>query len=485
MRTWRQLSRAPQSRIAQLQLGLIRHASRYLWPFQPFLQRHSATQRYFSIRSWEEFRRLPFTSKLDLLPTDDNPKKPRDFILQPNQELIRKHWSKRKLIALALKKLMRQDVVSSLEREFKPIHIHFTTGRSTSQIPFLYTFHDIETLRLTGQRIFETIGATKDDIVVNAFPFAPHLAFWLAYNTTINSNVLTLHTGGGKLLGTEKIMNAVESLQATVLIIMPGYGYHLLREAVEQKRDFSSLRIVVFGGERVSPGLRRKIKGLLARLGAKNVRVLATYALTEAKTAWVQCHEESGYHLYPDLELIELVDRDGNVVEEGKPGEIVYTSLGWRGSVVTRYRTGDHCKSLVVSAPCKYCGRTVPQLHQSIERRSDMMELHLTKVKGELVNLNTLHAIMHEIPAVEEWQTEVKKKNNDPYEVDELVVTVAFKDKKNHDADVAQLQQLIKRDMALSAIVEVQPLHEVVQRLGLETELKERRIIDRRKESQK
>ncbi|HEY1074127.1 MAG TPA: AMP-binding protein [Patescibacteria group bacterium] len=485
MAEWNKLAYKPIKEWKDIQLTNLRYVSRFLLPFQPFVQNHPEKSKYLSVRSLKDFQKLPFTSKLDLLPTETNPKRSRDFILQPSIELIRKAWPKSAVLSLGLKKLFGTDVKAELSHEFKPVHIHFTTGRSTSQIPFLYTAKDLETLRESGGRVFETIGATSDDIAINAFPFAPHLAFWLAYNTTTSKNMMTLQTGGGKILGTRKIMDAIENLQATILIIMPGYGYHLLREAVAEKRNFSSLRIIVFGGERVSPGLRRKVKSLLNKLGAKHTKVLSTYALTEAKTAWVQCHEESGYHLYPDLEMIELVDRHGNPVKEGSSGEIVYTSLGWRGSVVTRYRTGDFCKKMIITAPCDHCGRTTPRLHSSIERRSDMVELNLTKVKGELVNLNALHSIMHEIPSIEEWQAEVRKKNDDPYEIDELILNIAFTDEKVRENDMALLQSLLQRDMGISATINSKPLKEVIQLLGLETELKEKRIVDRRKEIRK
>ena len=41
-------------------------------------------------------------------------------------------------------------------------------------------------------------------------------------------------------------------MKATIFIAIPGYGYHLLREAAEKKKDFSALKIFVGGGERLS-----------------------------------------------------------------------------------------------------------------------------------------------------------------------------------------------------------------------------------------
>lgn len=98
--------------------------------------------------------------------------------------------------------------------------------------------------------------------------------------------------------------------------------------------------------------------------------IFSTYAFTEAKTAWVQCAENSGYHLYPDLEYIELVNENGEPIKEGEKGEVVYTSLDWRGSTVIRYRTGDICEGIEYS-PCPHCQRTMPRLKPGIERKSE------------------------------------------------------------------------------------------------------------------
>ena len=61
------------------------------------------------------------------------------------------------------------------------------------------------------------------------------------------------------------------------------------------------------------------------------------------------------------------------------------------------------------------------------------------------------------IKEIEEWQIEIKKKNNDTYELDQLIVYVA--PKKN--VDFIELKELLDR-------------------LGMKTELKEKRIIDTR-----
>ena len=94
-----------------------------------------------------------------------------------------------------------------------------------------------------------------------------------------------------------------------------------------------------------------------------------TYGFTEAKLAWSECpfNEDAGsagYHIHPDLALVEIVDPEtGEPRGEGEPGEIVFTPLDARGSVVLRYRTGDCIDGgLDATSPCPFCGRVVPRL---------------------------------------------------------------------------------------------------------------------------
>lgn len=479
---WHQLSHLSSEELFRLQSKKFLNFIKYQVPYHPFYRQLFETHNLSAsdFRSIHDIQKIPFTSKIDLAPTPEDRAKPRQFILQPNKELIKKHSPKTKLLSLGLQKILGRDVKSKLEYEYKPVHVHFTTGRTSLAVPFTYTKHDIYTLKISALRIFNTIQASKEDIAINGFPYAPHLAFWLAYHGTSSANMMALHTGGGKIMGTEKIIRGISNLKATLLIFMPGYLYHLLNEALRENADFSHVKYVVLGGERVSSGLRTKIKEMLSRLGAKNVTVFTTYAFTEAKTAWVECGEDSGYHLYPDLEFIELVNEHNEPVKDGEKGEVVYTALDWRGSTVLRYKTGDLCESIEHS-PCPHCQRTVPRLKPPIERKSEFKEIFLTKIKGELVNLNLFFSLLHEFKEIHEWQVEIGKKNNDPYEIDELKLYLSLHQTTNPESLKKDIGKVIFDNTGVNADIIIEERQSVINRLGLETELKEKRIVDLRK----
>jgi len=130
-----------------------------------------------SIRSMDDLRRIPFTSKNDLLSTPGEPDKMRDFLLVPDPKLLMKRPS---VIAKAL--IFGRDAATrSLEREFRPIMLTSTTGRSSEAVPFLYTQRDIDNLAVAGYRVMRTCSAGRGMRMLNVFPFAPHLAFWLTH----------------------------------------------------------------------------------------------------------------------------------------------------------------------------------------------------------------------------------------------------------------------------------------------------------------
>jgi len=478
---WYRLSHASADKIRSIQDRQVRKYFSHYVPYSPYyrelFKKHNLS--FTDIRSTADLVKIPFTSKINLAPTAEDPAKPRQFILQPTPELIKQYATKAQLIKILWGKLTHQDVQRELEREYKPIHMHFTTGRTALPTPFTYSEFDVKQMQESGRRMLDVIKLDRNLVAINGFPYSPHLAFWLAYNALVTLGLTSLQTGGGKVMGTQKIIDAIERLKAGLLLFIPGYGYHLLREAVHQNRDFSNVKQVVFGGERVSYGLRDKVRELLFQLGAQEPSILATYAMTEGKTAWIQCHEKSGYHTYPDLEYFEVIDQEGNRVNEGEPGELVYTSLNWRGSVVVRYRTGDMCPGMEYG-PCPYCGKTVPRIKPDIQRTSEIKEFHLTKVKGELVNMNAFYPLLSGMPEIDEWQVTIQKKNNDPFEVDELVVEVALKEKMQFDEYALKLQKAIVDEIGVGITLKQCSIDSLMQKIGLETELKDKRIIDAR-----
>jgi len=479
---WEKISHMPKQEIKKMQDKKVAYFVRHQLPYSPYyrelFKKHNL--KFSDIKNTDDLQKIPLSSKEDLAPSKENPTRYKEFILQPDEKLIKKHAPKSEIVKMLYQKIKGQDVKRKLEWQYKPIHIHFTTGRSALATPFLYSAYDLEIMKESGERMLNVIKVPRDQIAINAFPFSPHLAFWIAHYALAKLGMTSLHTGGGKILGTQKIIDAIEKMKASLVIYIPGYGYHMLREAAKQNRDFSLVKYVITGGERIGQGLRDKTRELLEKMGAKMPQIYATYAMTEGKTAWIQCSETTGYHTYPDLEFFEVVDKEGKRVKKGQPGELVLTLLGWRGSIVARYRTGDMVKGISYE-PCPHCGLTVPQIFPDIQRSSQMKEFKLTKVKGELINLNNIYPLLSGYCGLDEWQVEIRKKDNDPFEVDEMVLYLCPKKKiENWDIFEKKLKDKFSYEVGVTPKIIKEDMKKILHRTGMESELKEKRVIDNR-----
>jgi phenylacetate-coenzyme A ligase PaaK-like adenylate-forming protein len=492
MGNWRKIEHWSPDQMREFQNDqLSRYVREYLYPFSPYYRelfdRIGVSPE--QIRTVDDLRRLPTTSKSDLIPTEDDPQKFKQFILQPDPESIRQAWPLSRKLPLLLQSWTKgkAHVKEKIRKEFYPSFMTFTTGRSADPVPFFYSSHDLERLRLTGRRLIDILDLPTEARVANIFPYAPHLAFWQVVSAGFETGMMVLSTGGGKVVGSAGDLRAIARTRAQALLGVPGYIYHLLRRGVEEGADMSSVRNVVLGAERVPPGMKEKIRGMLEEMGARDVSVFGTYGFTEARMAWAECPTSdpsvySGYHVYPDLGIFEVIDpKTGEVLPEGSPGELVYTPISGRGSTIFRYRTGDLVRDGIQYGPCPHCGRTVPRIGSNLTRESSLKDLQLLKIKGTLVNLEDCAEILSEMADVEEWQVELVKKDGDPMEVDEIVVHLAVNADANRTATETRVRENFKSRIEVSPNrIEFMPLDGMLAKIGMETEIKEKRFLDSR-----
>jgi len=478
--------RLPEDIVVELQAEKLRHyLSTVVLPFSPYYRevfaRHGLKAE--SIRSLEDLEQIPFTSKTDLLNTPNNSQRARDFLIIPDEQTLahRPTTIMRALLA------GRASVKRGFEAEFRPVFLTSTTGRSADPIPFLFSKHDLANLSNAGNRIMQVCGAQVDFRLLNMFPYAPHLAFWMVHYGATAFGLFCLGTGGGKVLGTEGNLRMIEKIKPDVLIGMPTFLYHVLQQAVESGMRCTSLRRLVLGGEKAAEGIRRKLRVLAAKLGSPSVDVLSTYGFTEAKMAWAECPHapeevSGGYHLYPDLGLFEIINpKTGLVVPKGSPGELVFTPLDARGTVVLRYPKGDYIDGGMVYGPCPHCGRTLPRLVGKISRSSEIKSMQLDKIKGTLIDFNQLEHVLDDAPNVGAWQLELRKFRDDPLEVDELTLHVH----KLNDVDEAKLcrelnNRFVERTEIRPNKIVFHNAEEMRRLQGVGVELKEQKIIDHR-----
>ena len=486
-RDWQRLAQTPAPELRALQDRLLaRYVREELYPFSPRYRRvfDEAGVDPRSVRGRDDLRRLPFTTKQDLLEAAGDPARRLDFVLQPTPGAIKEHWGLGRKLALVAGGQRSRDL---LRRAYTPCFLTFTTGRSTAPVSFAYTPHDLEILSQGIARMFDLLGiSAPSERIANLMPFAPHLAFWAVTLGGFETGRLVVPSGGGKVMGTDGNVRLVERLKATAICGTPGFVHHMIRRAVELGADLSQVRSVVLGAEKVPPGMKLKMIELLRSCGAGEVVISGTYGFTEARMAYGECpagpEESPGYHLYPDLGVFEVVDpKTGDPVPDGQDGELVYTGIAGHGTCILRYRTGDMVVGGMTWEPCPWCKRTLPRIASELRRVSEQHALNLTKIKGTLVDTALMGRVLSEMRGIEEWQIVLRKEHDDPFGLDQFVVRVALRP----GADAGELQREVKaRLLELSEVtpnaVEVLPLQELLELLGMETQLKERRFLDER-----
>ena len=388
-----------------------------------------------AIRSVDDLQKLPFTYKEDIAPDPQDPDNPRLFVLEPGFDQVKLYKSKGWVPQMTNLEAAGGEHSSEQEfrEEYQPVLPMFTTGRTAEPTPFFFTLHDLARMKEAGRRLASVVSSRASEdydrrvVAINNFPGPSHLAYWVAITGAEGAAITTVNTGGGPSMGNERILNIIERVRPTLFMGLPGYTYDLLRMAAVEGRDLSSMEIVAMGGDRITKGAREKIAALLEEMGAVDPVVTGAFGATEMKYAWGDCGEEEscGYHTYPDMEIVEVVEPEtGVVLGEGETGELVVTNLDARGSVVLRYRTGDILVGGYTTERCPCCGRTMPRISSNINRRKMVKEFALSKIKGNLINLNTFAAILNDNVDVLEWQVEIRKRNDDPEDIDEVTVYV-------------------------------------------------------------
>jgi phenylacetate-CoA ligase len=107
--------------------------------------------------------------------------------------------------------------------------------------------------------------------------------------------------------------------------------------------------------------------------------------------------------------------------------------------------------------------------------------MNFDKIKGTLVDFNELEHVLDGAPHIGAWQAELRKVNDDPHELDELILHV----QKLDGVDEEQLRREL--DARCVAYVEIHPNHivfhdseEIRLLQGVGTVIKEQKIVDHR-----
>lgn len=141
----------------------------------------------------------------------------------------------------------------------------------------------------------------------------------------------------------EIVDNGVDSIIGIPVQVL-GLARHKNTSAIPPGR----IKSVLLSADYVPAAIVREIEN------AWGCAVFNHYGMTEMGLgAAVDCQALCGYHIREADLFFEIVDPvSGHPVPDGKPGEVVFTTLTRKGMPLIRYRTGDLSRFLTEPCPC-------------------------------------------------------------------------------------------------------------------------------------
>ena len=107
--------------------------------------------------------------------------------------------------------------------------------------------------------------------------------------------------------------------------------------------------------------------------------------------------------------------------------------------------------------------------------------MQIDKLKGTLVDFNDLEHVLDDAPSVGAWQLEIRKINDDPMELDELILHVQKMGDVQEDKLTRELNsRFLERTEIRPNRVVFHDITEMRRLLGVGVQLKEQKLVDHR-----
>lgn len=278
------------------------------------------------------------------------------------------------------------------------IRIHQTSGTTGKPMYWLDTEESWDWWSECWKVVFEAAGVRPGDRIFFAFSFGPFIGFWAGWEGARKLGALAI-SGGAQ--STAQRLKSIVDYGATVLVCTPTYALHLASEAKKAGMDLakeSAIKITVHAGEPGAsiPSTKKLIE---ESWGAK---CYDHAGATEVGAFGFECQNQpGGIHINENEFIAEVINPStGQPIEPGAEGELVITNLGRIGSPLIRYRIGDLVRPSFEPCPC---GRPFMLLDGGVLGRADDM----TIVRGVNVFPSAVENLLREFPDIEEFRVEI------------------------------------------------------------------------------
>ncbi len=345
------------------------------------------------------------------------------------------------------------------------VRIQSTSGTTGRRVVAFYTQHDINLWEDCCARAITAAGGTNEDVCQVCYGYGLFTGGPGLNGGSHKVGCLTLPMSSGN---TERQLQFMTDLGATILCCTPSYAAYLAESAIEAGLvDKLKLKAGIFGAEAWTEEMRHDIE---TKLGLKAFDI---YGLTELSGPGVafECSEQKGMHINEDHFIAEVIDPvTEEVLPYGSKGELVFTSITKEAFPMIRYRTRDIC--VLNAEPCS-CGRTHIRMSKPMGRSDDMLIIRGVNVFPSQIETVLLNQGM---PA--NYQIVVDRVNNtDTLDVQVEMTAETFSDTV---ADITRREnELVNALRAMLGITA--KVHLVAPKSITRSEGKAVRVIDKRK----
>ncbi|MCQ2360829.1 MAG: phenylacetate--CoA ligase [Paludibacteraceae bacterium] len=283
------------------------------------------------IRSLDDIRKLPFTTKDDL---------------RNNYPFG--------MAAIPLKECVR---------------VHSSSGTTGNPTVVLHSKNDLDAWAELVARNLYMVGVRDTDVFQNTSGYGMFTGGLGFQYGAEKLGCLTVPAAAGN---SKRQIKFMKDFGTTVVHIIPSYATRLAEvmqeEGVDPRKDLK-IKILAIGAEPHTEEQRKRIEELLG------VKAYNSFGMSEMCGPGVafECKEQNGMHIWEDNVIVEIVDPVTlEPVPDGEIGELVLTTLNREAMPLIRYRTRDLTRIIPGECPC---GRTHRRLARFQGRSDDMMIL--------------------------------------------------------------------------------------------------------------
>lgn len=263
--------------------------------------------------------------------------------------------------------------------------IHTSSGTTGRPVVVGYTKNDRSHWAEVLSRILCAIGIDSRDIVQISFAYGLFSGgFGLDMGAEhMGATVIPVSVGD-----VEQQIRIMLDYHTTCLFSTPSYAMQIAN-VIERKGiriQELTLKRGLFGAEPWSEEIRSRIESSLG------IEAYDIYGISELMGPGVagECECKNGLHIWEDHFFPEIINPEtGAVLEPGKKGELVVTTLTRESMPLIRYRTGDITS--ITYEPCA-CGRNHARISRIQNRKTDLII-----IRGVNVYLRDVEEILNKL----------------------------------------------------------------------------------------